>query len=258
MLDSADLAQVSGEFGVAEAQVLRDHFISHVLSALATMDLPIVFFGGTALARTWLAEAAAGGRLSEDIDLYTTNRRSVAAALDQGLSRSLRREFPGARWDPSPAEVRAVDAARLISREGLSLRIQLLSTTQHRELDAWPTEIRSLVMRYRDVPAGSLRTPTLESFVGMKTAAWMDRATARDLYDLAALARINAITRDVADLVRRVTGWRVGPYCFRTLPAFDWRAQLSHQTSYLPDARDCLDDVHAAYASALGWREALS
>lgn len=87
----------------------------------------------------------------------------------------------------------------------------------------------------------------------MKTAAWMDRATARDLYDLAALARLDALNEETARLVRHVTGWTVAPYVFRSLPRFDWHAQLGHQTRELPPAADCLSQVRDSYADALGW-----
>lgn len=133
------------------------------------------------------------------------------------------------------------------------MRIQLLNTVEHRELAMWPTEVRPLCMRYADVPGVSLRVPTLTSFGGMKTVAWMDRAAARDLYDLAALAQLGVLTAEVAALVRRITGWAVAPYRFSTLPSFDWAVQLGHQTGNLPPAQDCLDAVRTAYGEALGW-----
>jgi predicted nucleotidyltransferase component of viral defense system len=253
VLDPAELVRTAAEFGVTEDQVRRDHLISHILHALATIDLPIVFFGGTALARTWLSDPAHGGRLSEDIDLYTAKRTEVAQTLSADLPRLLRREFPGATWDPSPVEVRAVDPASLTVPDGVRVRVQVLDTGQHRELANWPTEIKSLHMRYSDIGNGALRVPTLISFAAMKTVAWMDRAAARDLYDLAALGRIGALTPEVADLVHQVTGWTVAPYVFRTLPKFDWNAQLSNQTRRLPSAEGCLDEVRAAYAAVLDW-----
>ena len=56
MLDVAELADIAGAFGVAESQVRQDHFVSHLLAAIGTLDPPLTFFGGTALARTHLAE----------------------------------------------------------------------------------------------------------------------------------------------------------------------------------------------------------
>jgi hypothetical protein len=250
------LARTAAEFGVTEDQVRRDHLISHILHALAVVDLPIVFFGGTALARTCLSDPADGGRLSEDIDLYTAKRREVAQTLSTDLPRLLRREFPGATWDPSLVEVRAVDPASLTVPDGIRVRVQVLDTGRHRELTDWPTEVKPLRMRYADVDSVALRVPTLISFAAMKTVAWMDRSAARDLYDLAALGRIGALTREVADLVHQVTGWTIAPYMFHTLPKFDWDAQLSNQTRRLPSAESCLNQVRTAYATALGWESA--
>ena len=67
MLDFREAEGVQSLFGATAAQVRRDHAISHVLAALADMRADLVFFGRTALSRTFLCQ----GRLSEDIDLYT-------------------------------------------------------------------------------------------------------------------------------------------------------------------------------------------
>jgi hypothetical protein len=73
---------VADEFGVDLEQVRRDHLISHVLAAIAegvaTDDL--VFFGGTALSRTYLTDA----RLSADVDLTAlVPRADVAGSARQ-------------------------------------------------------------------------------------------------------------------------------------------------------------------------------
>ena len=85
MLDLRELAQVATAFGVSDEQVRRDHLISHVLTALSDLALPVIFFGGTALARTHLSDPEAGARLSEDIDLYSPQRRASARPPDRTL-----------------------------------------------------------------------------------------------------------------------------------------------------------------------------
>src|ERR1035437_7763140 len=73
----AEWEQVAARFGVGMEQVRRDHLISHVLAAIssAVSTEELVFFGGTALSRTHLADA----RLSEDIGLIARiGRREVA------------------------------------------------------------------------------------------------------------------------------------------------------------------------------------
>lgn len=255
MLDPDELAAVASTYGVAESQVRRDHLISHVLLALSAMDVPVIFFGGTALARTFLTDPAAGARLSEDIDLCTAERAAVAAEFDERLPRLLRREFPGTTWDPPLRFGRAVEPGQLVTVDGLRVRVQLLDATKHRAFAEWPTAVRSVDLRYRDVGGPiELRVPTLTSFAGMKTAAWIDRHAARDLYDLWGLAMLGALTTDAADRVRRITGGTVAPYEFSTLPSsLDWEVRLAHQTSTLPSAKACLDIVREAYAASLGW-----
>src|SRR5581483_6266669 len=168
MLEQTELETIAKQFGVSEAQVRRDHMISHILLALAGLDLPITFFGGTALARTYLADPTRGARLSEDIDLYGADRRELASALDDRLPRLLRREFPGSTWDPALAVVRSVDPGQLVSREGLRVRVQLLAAQGD-----WPAEPTEIQLRYADTPGKVvLTTPTLAAFAAMKAIAW--------------------------------------------------------------------------------------
>lgn len=76
-LSDSDAARVEDEYGVSSEQVDRDHAISHVLAALSSSDLRdhLVFFGGTALTRTFLPRF----RLREDIDLLTELPRTQTA-----------------------------------------------------------------------------------------------------------------------------------------------------------------------------------
>jgi predicted nucleotidyltransferase component of viral defense system len=247
VLDPEDLAAVAAAYGVAEEQVRRDHLIGHVLAALATSDADVVFFGGTALARTHLTTPELGGRLSEDIDLWTDSRRETARMLDSSLPRGLRREYPGSVIRPALSEVRAVDPALLVTPDGLSLRLQLLDLAGgHSGWRIWPTERRVLASRFRDVPETTLTVPTLPAFTAMKLVAWIDRRTARDLFDLAALAGIGAITSEAFDLAEAALGYRPGPSMIRQVPPGDWDVQLANQIANPRTAASCLADVLAA------------
>jgi predicted nucleotidyltransferase component of viral defense system len=255
MLELDELADVASTFGVTEEQVRRDHLISHVLVALESLGLPLVFFGGTALARTFVADPDAGARMSEDIDLYSAERKDAAATMDEMIPRLLRREFPRTQWDPALSAVRSVDPAHLVTSDGVRLRMQLLdSRGDHHEYRRWPVEAANVQLRYRDVPPTLLMSvPTLPAFAAMKTAAWVDRRAARDLYDLAALARIGAITEEAAALQRSVVGWAASSNQFSAATVVGWETQLAHQTRVLPSAEECLREVRQAYAAALGW-----
>ncbi len=63
-LSETDTVVQQEHFGVARDQIEHDFVISHVLAALAARANQFVFYGGTALSRTFLE----GLRLSEDID----------------------------------------------------------------------------------------------------------------------------------------------------------------------------------------------
>lgn len=89
MLDLDEADAVAEQFGVAHAQVQRDHLISHVLAALsAQVREQVVFFGGTALSRTYVPD----GRLSEDIDLLAVGNRGRPPATSTTCGRSLRQD----------------------------------------------------------------------------------------------------------------------------------------------------------------------
>lgn len=167
---------VADTFGVAIEQVRRDHLISHILAALSVSHADrVIFFGGTALART----ALPAGRLSEDIDLIATGaRRETAAAIEQTLERTLRRSHGRISWAPRLTAVRNTAAAVLLAKDGqLAVRIQLLD---HVGYPPWPTEFHSIEQRYTDAGPATLRVPTAPAFAAWKTVAWHDRGAARD------------------------------------------------------------------------------
>lgn len=252
MLDPRDLRLTAATFQVAEDQVRRDHLIGHTLFALAQLDVELTFIGGTALSWTHLPH----GRLSEDIDLITTERQAVAAVVDREIPRRLRREYPGASWTPGSLEVRGAAPARLVTPDGPAVRVQLLDA----ERQGWhgmPTERRTLVRRYRDVPEMILPVPTLAAFGAMKSLAWVDRHAARDLFDLSGLATLGGLSAEAAKLFELAIGRPLAPHDFTRIPT-DWDDSLRHQTGSLPSARECLDAVLRGYAKSLGsgWRGA--
>jgi predicted nucleotidyltransferase component of viral defense system len=247
VLDPAEAAVVAARFGVAREQVRRDHFLSHLLAALATVPNAteqLVFFGGTALARTHVPD----GRLSEDIDLLAlSNRRDVAESIQRTFDRRLRREFGRLRWQPPLHETSGSDAAVVATQDGLSIRVQLLPADDYPN---WPTEMRVIDQRYSDVPATQLRVLTLTAFVVAKTMAWAERAAARDLYDLHALASLGAINDDALGMWVRLgpTGKPPGEWLFSRPPAErQWQTELAAQTTLTITAAEALQTVQRAW-----------
>jgi len=221
-LQPDDLAEVMATFGVAEAQVRRDHAISHILAALSRHHgEELIFFGGTALNRTYLLDQ----RLSEDIDLIAVGQRDgLAHVLLKEVSSALARTHGRITWSPEWSRTSDVDPAVAVTADGIAIQIQLLRGADY---EPWPTETRQIEQRYRDAPPAILRVPTLLSFAGWKTAAWMDRGAARDLYDLS--------------------------WMFKRAPsAVEWQAELGGQTRLKVTAAEALDAVRTGWAVAAG------
>ena len=204
--------------------------------------------GGTALARTHLPH----GRLSEDLDLYAVPRRSdVVAEVEKVLADGVRREYGRLTWDPPLSAVRDVDPAVLHTNDGLTVRVQLLDPSHH---PAWPTERCRLVQRYSDAPPATLVVPTLPAFAAAKTAAWHDRHTPRDLYDLWGLARLGALEVQAADLF--ATHGPIGrppqPWMFTDPPTSrSWATELGGQTRIAVDPVEALAVVRDVWTAVL-------
>lgn len=249
MLDPAEAAAVAEQFGVADEQVRRDHLLSHLLAVLST-QLPdaVVFFGGTALARTHLPD----GRLSEDLDLYALPRRAdVVADVEKALADGVRREYGRLTWDPPLASVRDVDPAVLRTADGLTVRVQLLDPAHY---PAWPTERCTLIQRYSDAPEATLAVPTPPALAAAKTAAWHDRHAPRDLYDLWGLARLGLLDMHAAELFVTFgpTGLAPQPWMFTDPPpSHSWATELGGQTRILVGPVEALAVVRDAWTAAL-------
>lgn len=241
-----EAASVAQQLGVALEQIHRDHLISSILAALQVHADDVVFFGGTALARTYLP----AGRLSEDIDLIAVrDRRSVARAITRTIERAMRVTHGRVNWTAALPDIRDTEAASVVTDEGLMVRIQLLSA---QEYPPWPTAVHDIDQRYTDIPPTRLRTPVRDSFAAWKTAAWFERHAPRDLYDLWALAMVGAITTTAAELFATHTG--LGPpqdHMFSHAPATrDWQEQLSAQTRLTVDPGEALEVVRSAWSAA--------
>jgi len=108
-------AAVAERFGVDMEQVRRDHLISHLLGAIAA-GVPaddVVFFGGTALSRTYLTDA----RLSEDIDLIAVvSRTDVAAQIEAAVRRGLARSHGRPTWRPALSATSGSQPATVASK----------------------------------------------------------------------------------------------------------------------------------------------
>jgi len=245
-LSREEAATLAQQFGVAVEQVHRDHLISSILAALQTHAADLIFFGGTALARTYLP----AGRLSEDIDLIAvTDRRPLARGISATIERALRVTHGRVDWTVALADIGDVEPASLVTADGLMVRVQLLSAHGY---PPWPTAVHDIDQRYSDIAPTRLRTPVRDSFAAWKTAAWFERHAPRDLFDLWALALNGALTTSAAQLFATHTG--LGPpqaHMFSHAPAAqDWQDQLSGQTRLSVGPEEALQVVRSAWTAA--------
>jgi len=237
-------------FGVAPQQIDKDHLVSHLLAGIATSPVAddVVFFGGTALARTHLGRV----RVSEDIDLWADSPRQILDLLADKLPGRVRREYPGLRFDQAtPSEGSAV------ARDGTRVRIQVIAYGVE-YASCVSTERRAIELRYGDLDQSKaiLTVPVRSSFVAMKHLAWAERAAPRDLVDLVALAEGGAFDRDVDATVRCIRGFGVRRDEFRSIPQRTrnaWQTDLAHQMGHPPDPGRALSTVRSEWGRSLGW-----
>jgi predicted nucleotidyltransferase component of viral defense system len=224
MLDPNEAASIQGRFGTSHLQIQKDHAISHILAALADFNTDLVFYGGTGLARTFLE----GGRLSEDIDLFTANRIDLNLELDL-VPELIFQEFPQAFWLTRPSQITEPGKALLVCQQGVQIEVQAISA-QGRAWGEIPTVLSEIQLRYSDVPGIELRTPTLDGFSAMKLAAWFDRATSRDLFDLEGLAHLGPVSAATRELVAELLGFTLTPGMLDRRVVGNWHDELAHQT----------------------------
>lgn len=243
MIDRAEIEAVARRFGAPDAQIIRDHLISHVLAAIADWRdrERVTFFGGTALCRTWLPDL----RLSEDIDLLVDSPAD-GDGLRTHITRRLRREFPSLAWTRLGSQHQV--ETWTLAADDLEVKVQF---ARRPEWQAIPVVLELVQLRYSDLSeSAELRVPTPSGFAAMKLMAWFDRHTPRDLYDLAALAEAGHIDKTAVTLVRPIAGFTPGGANLeRTVPrsvASSWQTELGHQASDLDSPGDCLARVRAA------------
>lgn len=246
MLDLLEAEQVQQIFGATAAQVRRDHAISHVLEALASIPAEVIFFGGTALARTCLSR----GRLSEDIDLYSRDRRGLTSEIDR-LPELIAQEFPRAFWDSRPSEVSEPRQTLLVCDPEIQIQVQVLDS-RSRGWNQIPIQKVPIQQRYSDVGVTQLDVPTVDGFVALKVMAWFERASPRDLFDLEGLSRLGPVTKAARDLIAELLGFQMSWGMLNKKLAGLWSEELAHQTHLEISEAECREHVLAWWKADSG------
>ncbi|WP_315093504.1 nucleotidyl transferase AbiEii/AbiGii toxin family protein [uncultured Cellulomonas sp.] len=246
-MTEAAIYDVAERFGVDLDQVRRDHVISHILASISRRAQDrFIFYGGTALSRTWLPDA----RLSEDVDLMVIGRRRDGAdALARAIDADIARPFLGASWSKDPRDARDAEDVTLTTGTGAVIKFQLVDTAGR---PPWPTVRQPILQRYPDAQPATLVVPTPDAAVAMKMSAWFDRRAERDLFDLWAMATRGLITPGALALYRQYgpSSRPPSPSVFQPAPSETaWRASLGHQTLLDVTAADAAEVVAAAWTS---------
>lgn len=242
MIPNSEVRAEALRHGVPEAQIWRDWVVSHLLHGLAEVQeqTPVVFYGGTALCRTWCKDL----RLSEDIDLMVHDFPDAAEVIQAALSKAKRRVLPDLEWSQADTWQRTLTT--IATTNSRTVKVQFVEP-RIRE-DRIPTVVAAVDLRYSDLPESvSLTVPTAEGFAAMKLMAWHQRQAPRDLYDLAALADIGALTELAVSLTQEVTSARIDARAINhKLPGSvtkQWSDQLAHQMATVLSAKECLERV---------------
>lgn len=248
MLSAGEVRRWVDRFRVPEAQVRRDHLISHVLYHLPGLIPDTTFFGGTALCRTHLLD----WRLSEDLDLLVEETSRAADRLSEDLPEALRREFPGLTVDWGREGETQVGA---VSADDVSIRIQLVRFDD--SYRRYPVESTRVALRYGDLPeAAEIVCPSATGAAAMKVNAWSDRKAPRDLCDLYGLVQARFLSGEALEIAAQVSR-PVQRYDFEDdqLPTQEqWVAALGHQMREPPPRELALASVRQALARLAGWK----
>ena len=251
-LSEEDAAVQEQHFGASRDQVEHDFAISHLLEAISSKSDRFVFYGGTALSRTFLN----GLRLSEDVDLLSVGpRQPVAVALDRAIRDSLERDFGLIEGHPGLDQVKADTDASLYRIGAAQIKVQLINGERYTR---WPRQSTPVSMRYAGMPDRVMTTLSPDGFACAKLSAWCDttRNAPRDLYDLWAMTEQGMIDAAAAETFRRLgdTGSFPRLWMFpRKAPTqAQWQDSIGHQ---------CRPQVgpDKAYETVVGaWLQAVS
>ncbi len=245
MLELGELLHVQRLFSSSELQVRRDHAISYILAAIQNLRSEMVFYGGTALSRTLLTD----GRLSEDIDLYTEDRKKLCQELDE-IPDLIEQEFPEANWQKLPSQLRDAESTNLSCGSAIQVKVQVVDSNS-RGWQKVPVEITEIFQRYSDAPRTKLCVPTFNGFVAMKASAWFDRHAARDLFDLEGLSRKGEVTENAKDLVQSLRGYRLTETMLEGRVTGNWTQELAGQTKLTVSEEECLSRVLQWWGTSL-------
>lgn len=243
MIGREEIRRRAGALGLLEGQLERDYVLNHVLAAIAESRSPIIFRGGTALARVYWPDF----RLSEDLDFITDEGSDVESVLRGAVQVAVARTGIAIRMDGGRFErgIRRFQA----TWEGGSLQIDVLTG----ERAAIATQRLPLHLPYSDLaaPVRKITVVALEEILATKWWMLDDRAEPRDLFDLWTGLCVRGVpVQSVADAFRAIYGYAPAIESIQRAArrADAWDIRLRHQVRGLPPFGRVLDEVLSVVA----------
>ena len=249
MINNSEIVRWSEKTGTSTGQIVRDHLVSHLIHGLDDRE-GFVFFGGTALHRTFIS----GSRLSEDIDLFLDPEKTVASEdILEWMRIATRKEFPELQVQSQGS---FSDVQRYtVETDQASVRLQVVG--RRHELGRYSVCRRDVALRYSDLPdTARIVTPDQPAFAAMKLAAYEDRRAARDLFDLDMLGASGALGAASMASLKAFRGY--GPvkveYGDNRRPTdSEWDTELTHQTPNPGTPAAALKRVRQLLDAAAAW-----
>lgn len=217
--------------------VEKDYILNHVLTAIAEARLPIVFRGGSALARCYWPDF----RMSEDLDFVArSDPGSISVLLDGAVATAAERTGRSLQLETMKSE-----PGWFRSRVAWDDDEVLIDMNGHERLYL-PTPDRGIDLPYSDLSGSvEIAVVSLEEILGNKWFMLDDREEPRDLFDVwAGLCRFRVPFERLAVGHRAKYGYPpVRAALERSERLRDlWRDRLQHQVAELAD----FDEVYSA------------
>jgi predicted nucleotidyltransferase component of viral defense system len=227
--------------GLLPVQVERDYLLNHLLAAIADSSAPLVFRGGTALARVYWPDY----RLSEDLDFVSTAPGAdIAASIGSAITRAAERT--GTALEPGIPPIREGWTQYEVRWDGGSIHVDV----NRGESPKLPVETRTLDLPYSDLApeVRTLEAVALEEILANNVYMLDDRKEPRDLFDLWYGLCVRGVPLDgVADAFRAKYAGKPGLWRIQQARRLEagWEERLAHQVLDLPPFRDVYEEVHA-------------
>ncbi len=240
MIDQREIERRAEHLGLLPSQVSKDYLLNHVLAAMADVSAPLVFRGGTALARVYWPDF----RLSEDLDFISTaSGTEIAAALAAAIASAADRT--GTTLTPEIPPIREGWTQCEARWDGGSIQIDL----NRGEGAKLPVQTRVLDLPYSDLArdARDFGVVALEEILANKWYMLDDRKEPRDLFDLWYGLCLRGVELDrVADAFRAKYGGKPGLWRIQQARKVEtgWQERLAHQVHDLPPFQAVYGEVH--------------